>query len=91
MYTVFVTDETEMKKINKIISFISIIILLIVVIPTAQSTTKITSSKGNSWSATGSNIQLATNDLGPSGGTVYLPSASLSVPAINIPYNKPKS
>ncbi len=61
--------------------------LLIVFVPNIESATRITNSKGNSWSATGSNIQLAINDLGSSGGTVNLPAATFSVPAIKVPYS----
>ena len=52
------------------------------------STTKITNSKGHSWSLSGSNIQLAINDLGSTGGTVYIPATTgLLTPALKIAYN----
>jgi hypothetical protein len=88
----------KVKKANKIISCFLIVMFFIVCIPIgnaadAISTTIITNSKGHSWSLSGSNIQLAINDLGSSGGTVYLPETTylsngkLDVTQIFIPYN----
>jgi hypothetical protein len=59
----------------------------------SPSPNEIVNSKGHSWSAVGSNIQLAINDLGSTGGTVYLPvttglsNGRLDVSQIFIPYN----
>lgn len=44
--------------------------------------TKIQNSNGKSWSATGANIQLAIDDLGDVGGTVWLPTGTITVSAV---------
>jgi hypothetical protein len=59
----------------------------------SSSSDKIVNSQGHSWSIIGSNIQLAINDLGSTGGVVYLPvttslsNGKLDVSQIFIPYN----
>lgn len=46
-----------------------------------NSYTFIRNSNGNYWEATGANIQTAINDLGSGGGTVYLPSGTITLTA----------
>jgi hypothetical protein len=87
MYTVKIT--------NKIISCLLVLMFFIAVIPigNAVDSPRINNSKGHSWSAIGSNIQLAINDLGSYGGvvslpvTTNLPNGRLDVRDIFIPYN----
>jgi hypothetical protein len=81
------------KKANKIISCLLIVMFFIVLIPVGSSVDYITNSKGHSWSLTGSNIQVAINDLGSTGGTVNIPATTgltngkLNTPALKIAYS----
>jgi hypothetical protein len=82
-----------MKKASKMISYVLIVMFFIVLIPVGSSVDYITNSNGHSWSVTGSNIQLAINDLGSTGGTVNIPATTsltngkLDTPALKIAYS----
>ena len=73
---------------TKIEAIVAVSILLILVVASASSITRtisnsgdnvvtfIRNSKGNCWEATGSNIQVAINDLDGQGGTVWVPGGT---------------
>ena len=76
-----------MKKIRtKLEVILMALLLLCVIIPSFQSVTRtitstgdnyetfIRNSNGNSWTATGANIQAALNDVGNDTGTVWIPA-----------------
>ncbi len=77
------------KLRTKIEAAMAIIFVIILAVAGVASVTRIISdssdnsytfirnSNGNYWDATGDNIQIAINDLGSDGGTVYLPAGTL--------------
>lgn len=76
-------------KFNAVIAIV--LVALIILVPLAVSLTRtisdtgdtadtyIRNSKGNYWTATGANIQTAIWDLNASGGTVWIPSGTISL------------